>query len=157
MRYWPLAILLVFCTASAQSEEREGFDSDPLHGLVVSATLNQVIGTFHSHGRPEIGDSLEIDLRAPPKEKLNLTPAEANRGPHYIPLAVPLKIQRVKYGAGSKATYTSIDLESADDTHGKFRVRIIASGREKGSAVHITLFYDGDFIGSMAEGVGKLK
>ncbi|WP_254513510.1 hypothetical protein [Anatilimnocola floriformis] len=154
MRCWLLAICIGLFAVPVLADDGDGVDPDPLHGLIISGTLKQAIGTFSSHGRPEVGDTFELDLRALPKEKLLLT---SKRGNHnYIPFSAPLKILRVKYGTGSKANFTSVYLESGK-SQDKFLLHIVAQGREKGSEVTITLYRDGDFIGSMAEAAGTLK
>src|SRR5690242_20207620 len=91
-----LCALLFLCGISSAEETQEAppHQRDLVQGLIVQGTLKQVIGTFNTHGRPEIGDSLELEFDNLPQKMLKLKPAK--NGTPYIPFSAPLIVTQVK-------------------------------------------------------------
>jgi hypothetical protein len=128
-----------------------------LKGLTVTGSLTKVIGGFGSPGRPEAGDTFEIEFDQLPREMLKLTAPGGKEATHYIPFAAPLRMVQVKQSEkAEEPRRTAIHL-SAADANRKFLVQVIAESPGKGSKVRVYFYEDGGFLGSMAEGEGVLK
>lgn len=131
-------------------------NADLVKGRTVTGTLKQVIGDFSSHGRPEIGDTFEINLDALPTEAIQLTPLKKG-ATSYMPFHAPMTITRVKQVKEATVPRRTVIELSAIDRHDKFVIRILAEDLAKGSKVRVIFYHPQDFLGSMAEAEGVLQ
>jgi hypothetical protein len=151
------SLLLTHAAQFAAEEAPDDSEARMLvKGLIVEATLQQVIGTFNTHGRPQIRDKFAIEFDNLPQKMLKLIPAEKGGSP-YIAFSAPLVIERIKRSGKIEPPRRAVIHLSASDAQGKFLIQIIAESLERGSKVRIFLYQEGGFVGSMAEADGVLK
>jgi hypothetical protein len=142
--------------AAGETQEASPDKRELVQGLIVQGTLKQVIGHFNTHGRPEIGDTLELEFDNLPQKMLKLKPQK--NGSPYIPFSTPLLLTDVKQqSAKLEPPRRAVIHLAAGDANSKFLIQIVAESLERGSKVRIYLYQDGGFIGSMAEAEGVLK
>jgi hypothetical protein len=136
--------------------------ANQLNGLIVTATMKQIIGSFNAYGMVRVNDTFELNLAKMPIARIEFTrpnydPEKATRP--YVPISSPLIVEKVEVGRkDSVGCLIRLSSTATDGTRARLIIQLWTRELRKGSSVWIKIYQEvfGD-ISCMAEAEGVLK